>query len=105
MGQNFATTITGLGGISSSLNIAAAKVVKPTLGTLFRVLVQAVGTTGTLTLNDCATVAAAAAGNQILTLLTANLTVGQVITLDWPCQTGIVVSVCSGGIVVSIAFA
>lgn len=93
-----------LGGSNTALNVAAAQVVKGKPGTLYRILIQAVGTSGTLTINDCATTGAAAAGNQILTLLTANLTVGQVITLDWPCLTGIVISACSGGIVVSVSF-
>jgi mRNA-degrading endonuclease toxin of MazEF toxin-antitoxin module len=104
MSQNLAVQIQNLGGNNSALNVAAAKVIKNTNGTLFRVLVQAVGSGGTLTLNDVATVSGAAAGNQILTLLTASLTVGQVISLEWPCLTGIVVSACSGGIIVSISY-
>jgi hypothetical protein len=95
-----------LGGNNTLLNITAPTVnaIKGPNTTLYRVVVQAVGSGGTLTLNDVATAAAAAAGNQFYTALTANLTVGQVITLDWPCKVGLCVSACSGGIVVAMSY-
>jgi hypothetical protein len=85
------------GGLSSSLNITAAKVVKATPGRIARVVVSAPGTTsGALTLNDCATTGAAAAANQILSIPFGSMTSGQVINLDFPCAVGIVVSAVPG---------
>lgn len=78
-------------------NITAAAVVKATPGTLATVTCIAPGTTsGALTLNDCAAVADAAATNEILTVAFGDLKAGQVITLNWPCKTGIVVSAVPG---------
>lgn len=92
------------GGVSASLNVTAAGVVKPTAGVLARILVNAPGSAGNLTLNDVATTGAAAAANQILTIAFGSLTVGQVISLEWPCGTGIVVSSVPTGGAVSISF-
>jgi hypothetical protein len=103
------------GGTKSALNITAAGIVKKDAnnaalpGTLFSLLINAVGSAGVLTLNDTDTVAHAAAANQICTLTTAQLTSilaasGPRIELPWPCAIGIVVSVISGGIVIAAAY-
>lgn len=85
------TTVAG--GTTSKLNITAAAVVKAGPGRLARIVVVAPGTTGgALTINDCLTVAAAAASNEILSIGFAGLTAGQVIDLEFPCLVGIVVS-------------
>lgn len=93
------------GGNQSSLQCNAAKVIKATPGKIAKIIVQSVGAGGTLTINDNNAVGGSnSAANQILSLLTASLTAGQVIPLDFPCSTGITVSACSGGIVVSISY-
>jgi hypothetical protein len=71
------------------VNVLATAVIKATAGTLMRVLVVAPGT-GALTLNNCATVVAASGGNQIVSQ--GGLRLGQVIGINFPCNTGIVVS-------------
>lgn len=89
---------TQAGGTSSHLDITAAVVIKASAGRLRKITVSAPGTTsGALTLNDAATVGAAAAANQIVSIPFASLSAGQVIDLDWPCVNGIVVSAVPGG--------
>lgn len=100
--------VTG-GGNTPAYNLTAAAVIKATPGRLCRIVVSAPGTTsGAFTFNDCATTGAAAAANQIFTIAynaTANVA-GAVFTLDWPCNTGIVLSAVPGGgsPVVSVSF-
>lgn len=95
------------GGNKGTYNVTAAGILKKDAankalpGVLKRIVIQVVGSGGVLTLNDTDLVGNAAVGNQIFTAPTANLTVGQVIFLDWPCATGIVASVVSGGIIFS----
>lgn len=85
-------------GTATALNITAAQVVKASPGRLMQIVVTAVGTTsGGLTINDCTTVAAAAASNVMFSVLLADMTVGQIITLDVPALNGIVVSAVPGG--------
>lgn len=86
------------GGISRALNVTAATVIKANPGQVYRIFVSAPGTTsGALTINDAATVGAAAAANQIVSIPFGSLTAGQVITLECPCVNGIVVSAVPGG--------
>jgi len=86
------------GGLSATYNVGAAAVIKATGGRLCKIVVNTAPTSsGALTVNDCATVAAAAAANQIASIPYGSLTAGQVITLDWPCSTGIVISAVGGG--------
>jgi hypothetical protein len=86
------------GGLSSKLNVTAAVAVKATAGRLCKIVVIAPGTTsGSLTINDCATTGAATTANEVFTIGYAAMSVGQVITLDFPCQVGIVVSAVPGG--------
>jgi hypothetical protein len=77
---------TSAGGISNQYNITAAAVVKATPGRLVKISVVVAGS-GPGTANDCLTTGAAAAANEIAAIPN---TVG-VITVDWPCTTGIVV--------------
>ena len=94
------------GGNRSLLHVTAAAVVKSTPGTLFRVVVEAVGTGGSLTLNDNnATGASNTAANQICSIPYGDLTVGEVLAFKFPCGTGITVSaVPSGGGIVAVSF-
>ena len=86
-------------GSSTALNLIAAGVVKATPGRLSKIVILAPGTTsGAFTFNDCATVGAATAANEVFTLAynaTANVA-GLVIDLDWPCLVGIVLSAVPG---------
>jgi phage terminase large subunit-like protein len=83
------------GGTRQTYDITAAAVIKATPGRLRRIVVQVAGSAGSWTFNDCATVAAAAASNQIATLAynATGLVAGMPVTFDWPCAVGIVVSV------------
>lgn len=86
------------GGSSSALNVTAAAVIKATAGKLAKIVVVVAPTTsGALTVNDVATVGGAATANEVFSIPFGSLTAGQVITLDWPCATGIVVSAVGGG--------
>lgn len=100
MGQNFSTSISGLGGNQSALNVAAAGLVGAAgKRTLFRIVVQVAPTAGDLTVNDLAANSGAAIGNQLLDVAFGDLKKGQVITLECPCANGIVVSsVGTGGV-------
>jgi hypothetical protein len=91
-------------GTMNKYNITAAgAVVKATPGRICKITVQTATTGGTFSVNDCSTVGAAAIGNQILGFGAAWPAVGTVITLDWPCTTGIVVIPGTAG-VVSVSF-
>lgn len=90
------------GGSSASLNVTAAAVVKATAGLLMRINVVAVGSAGTLTINDCATTGAATTANAIISIPFGSLPV--TIPLGWPCATGIVVSAVPTGGQVTISF-
>src|SRR6266581_3712057 len=92
------------GGIYAALNITAAAVIKGGTGIICRIAINVVGSAGNLTLNDCATTGAAAAANQIVSVAFGSLTQGQVLTLEWPCGTGIVVSSIPTGGQVAIAY-
>lgn len=83
----------------------AAGVVKAVPGTLVTVIVDAAGSGGALTLNDCATTGAAGAGNQIASIANANIVVGQPYTFFWPCKTGIVLSAIPTGSTVRVSYA
>jgi len=80
------------GGNSSAINVSAAGVIKGSPGRLCKIVVLGVvGTGGALTINDAATVAGATTANQIYTSV-GTVAVGTVISLDFPCVNGIVVS-------------
>lgn len=99
------TYVTNAGGTLSSLNTTAAKVVKATPGRLCKVVVTTPGSAGNLTFNDNnATGGTNVAANQILSLAFGSLTAGQVISLDFPCSTGIVLSSIPTGGNVAISY-
>jgi hypothetical protein len=86
-------------------DVHATAVIKSTPGVLATVIVVAPGTGGALTFNNCATTGAAATANEIITIAYGSLSVGQVITLNFPCNVGIVLSaVTSGGGIFSITY-
>lgn len=79
--------MTSMGGLLSALNITAAAVVKAAPGRLSSISVLVSGT-AVGSANDAATVAAAAATNQVFVIPDA---IGKY-DVDWPCNTGIVVT-------------
>lgn len=90
------------GGQKSKLNITAVTVIKAAPGRLCKITVIA-AITGNLSVNDCATAGAVAASNMVATIPTAVCPAGTVISLDWPCAAGIVVTPGSAG-TVSVSF-
>jgi hypothetical protein len=92
------------GGSKTALQVNSARVIKAAPGNLARIIVQAPGSAGNLTINDCATVGAAAAANQVITIAFGSLTIGQQIWLDMPMATGITVSAIPTAGVISISY-
>jgi hypothetical protein len=88
-------------GKTPALNVNAAIVIKAAPGRVAKVVIVDPGTTGgAFTLNDVATVGAAANANRAWTLPfdSPNNFAGNVFDLDWPFATGIVVgAVPTGG--------
>lgn len=84
--------ITGRG-TKTILNNTAAKVIKATPGRACRAVVISGGTAsnGAFSLNDCATVAAAAAANLLWTL-PSGATAGSTFEIDLPTTVGLVLS-------------
>lgn len=76
-------------------NISAPAVISGSATTLDVVIPQGVAS---FTLNDCTTVGAATAANQIFQ---GTLYTNEVRTFSWPCDTGLVVSKISGTVAVS----
>ena len=97
-------SVTQPGGNKSSLNISAAAVVKATNGIVFRITTSTAGSAGDLVLNDVATVAGAAATNQIVSIPFGSLAAGSVVTLKWPCATGITISAVPTGWVGAVSY-
>jgi len=92
--------IVATGGLNATLNVTAAAVIKATPGRLARVIVLAPGSTsGAFTFNNCATVGAATAANQVFTVPYngTNNIAGAVFNIDVPCTVGIVCSAVPGG--------
>jgi len=73
-------------------NSIATAVIKGTAGTCFQIMVVSPGTAGSLTVNNCATVGAATGGNQVVSYLASGMFAGQIIDVNFACNTGIVVS-------------
>ncbi|WP_244116436.1 hypothetical protein [Burkholderia gladioli] len=92
------------GGALSALDVSAATAIKTSPGTLVRITVLAVATGGTFGAYDAATTGAAATANAIVQYASGYPAVGSVITLEWPCNTGIVVNPGTGG-AVSVSYA
>lgn len=106
MSQNIVVQIQNIGGNSRTLQVNAAAVIKAAPGTLFRVITQTVGTAGVLTINDTTTTGAAGAGNQVISLPfgNANIAAGGVLSVEFPCTSGIVISAVPTGWVGSVSW-
>src|SRR5271156_5108497 len=94
------------GGNQSALNVIAAGVLSAGPITCYRITVSNPGSSGNLTLNDCATTGAANAANEIYNAPFGDLSSGQVITLKWTCASGLVLSSIptGGAIAISAGF-
>jgi hypothetical protein len=92
------------GGVSSALDVTTATVIKPTPGRMVRLTVLAAATAGTFGVYDTTTTGGAATANAILQYTASWPAVGTMITLDWPCLSGIVVNPGTNG-AVSVSFA
>lgn len=90
--------LTTSGGQRSALNLQPGpNLVKASQGRLYRVVVTSgPGTAGTLAVNDCATTAAVSAANLVDSIGYASAVEGFEFLLEWPCLTGIVVTVPTG---------
>jgi hypothetical protein len=103
-GQNLGGYDQTIGGTQTAINITAPALINPRRCILWTVHIIAPGTAGVLTLNDCATLAAANESNQITSISFANLSAGQLIPLKWPVQSGIVVSAVPTGAAINFAY-
>ena len=93
-------TLVSNGGTAQAYNVTSAAVIKASPGRLDKLVITNGGTTSaSWTLNDCATISAATSANQIVSIpYSAALNVpGGIVSLDWPCSAGIVVSTVPGG--------
>ena len=98
-------SVTQPGGNKSALNITAASVVKATNGIVFTITTSTAGTAGDLVLNDYNALGAGnTAANQIIAIPFGSLADGGVLTLKWPCATGITVSAVPTGWVGAISY-
>jgi hypothetical protein len=87
--------IVATGGLSATLNVTAAAVIKASAGRIARVVILNAGTTGGgFVFNNVTTTGAATTANQVFNLPynATNCYAGSVINLDIPCGTGIVLS-------------
>jgi len=90
MGQNpFQNYVSNPGGSLSVLNVTAVGNVVARKAKLRKIVVVAAGSTNPLDVYDTAAPAQDAAGTHVASIPAAQLTAGAVITLDWPCQSGI----------------
>lgn len=94
--------LTGSGSMNK-LNVIAPTVIKASAARVCKVTVITAATAGTFGAYDVATTGAAATTNAIVQYAAAWPAVGTVISLDFPCLTGIVVNPGTGG-QVSVSF-
>jgi hypothetical protein len=73
-------------GITNTYNVTSATVIKPSLGRVYHISIVVAGSAAG-TLNDAATTGSAAASNEIMALPNTV----EVIDVNWPTTTGIVV--------------
>jgi hypothetical protein len=90
--------------INRNRSVTAAAVIKAVPGLVGTIIVDVAGSGGALTLNDCATVGAAGAGNQVASIANASIVAGVPYSFFWPCKTGIVISAVPTGSTVRISF-
>lgn len=94
-----ASVITTIGGQKSALNLAAgANLVKAGAGRIVQINVNTAGTGGSFAVHDSATTGAAAASNLVWEG-SATTAQGDVVSLNFPCANGIVVTVPTAGVV------
>lgn len=87
-------------GSANKLNVTAATVIKATPGRICKVSVITAATAGTFGIYDASTTGAAAATNAVYPVSTSAWpAAGTVISLDFPCLTGIVVNPGTGGVI------
>jgi hypothetical protein len=86
--------------VGTALNITTATLVKGSPGRLVKISVTVAGSTTPGSANDAASVGAASAANQILSIPNA---VGE-IAVDWPCLAGIVITPGGGGQTLAVSF-
>lgn len=92
--------IVNAGGNNSDLNNTTAQVIKSSPGRLRRVVINNAGSgSGAFTFNDCATLAAANAANQILTMPfnATDCFAGSIVVADIVCKIGLVMSAVPAG--------
>lgn len=77
-------------GQAAKYNITAPTVIIASKGRLVQIAVVVAGSAAG-TANDCATTGAAAASNQICAIPNTISAAAPVLSIDWPCATGIVV--------------
>jgi hypothetical protein len=87
-------------GVQTALNVTTTGVLSAGQIVLGSIVVNAAGSAGDLTLNDCATLGAASAANVIYSCPYSNLK-SQI--LNFPCQNGLVVSAIPTGAVINVA--
>jgi hypothetical protein len=106
MPQNpMSVSVLNLGGSFTALNVTVPKVIKTGQSVVMRVIVNVVGTSGNLTVNDnTITGGSNVAANTILNMLFSSLTVGQSFELKAPCVNGIVVSSVPAGGAVAVSY-
>jgi hypothetical protein len=94
------------GGNTNSLNITAASVIKASPGRLARVIIVNPGTAGSFTFNDCLTAGAASAANTVWSVLFdgTGVAAGVTFAIDFPFNTGIVLSAVATGGVLAVSF-
>lgn len=104
MSQNISAFDSSIGGTRTANGITAAALINPRRCTLNSMHVVAPGTSGTLTINDAASLDGANESNIIFSHDFSDLTAGQLIPLQWPVQSGIVVSAVPTGGSINLAF-
>jgi hypothetical protein len=91
----------GAGGARSKLNVTAATVVKPTPGTVFKVVIVTAPTAAGGIYDSASTTGLSA--TNLIDPIGTGVTSSQVMDLTWPCSVGITIDPGTGG-VVSVSF-
>lgn len=86
--------LTGNGSLNK-LNVTGTTVIKAAAGRICKINIMVVPSV-TVTVNDCATTGAVATANQVCAIPVASAPAGTLISLDFPCLTGIVLVLGTG---------
>lgn len=112
----FLATVTGASGFTYPLGsdpgsenspgtfTILTSIIKDSPGVLATVSVVAAGSAGSLTFNNCTTLATVTDANTVFTIDYSDLTVGEFIKLYFPCNVGIVLSAIPTDGIVSVTF-